>query len=301
MRSLFRIWQVALAECAGAVRSRRALVILVLYLLSAVFCMMGTITMLGKMESELAKVLQLPESERTGVVSVTLWKSKPFNRIVRSVVGESPVLDDISGRHPVELIYAWFVFLCAPLLTVLLAGTRVSEDLRSGAVRYMLVRETRLEWSVGKFAGQTIMVGVALAASALGATVVAFCRLPSGTAASLLLPLLNWSLRAWVYSLAWIGLALGLSHLTRSPGRATAYGILAVGLFGALPPLLDFLHANAGWPAALTQVRMLVPAGAEMSLWRFSAAPLISGSFHLVTLGFVYLMAGAAVFGRSDV
>jgi hypothetical protein len=46
---------------------------------------------------------------------------------------------------------------------------------------------------------------------------------------------------------------------------------------------------------------MLVPAGAEMSLWRFSAPPLVSGSFHLVTLGFVYLMAGAAVFGRSDV
>ena len=78
MKNLFRIGQVALADSAGAVRSRRALVILVLYLLSAVFCMMGTITMLGKMESELAKVLQLPESERTGVVSVTLWKSKPF-------------------------------------------------------------------------------------------------------------------------------------------------------------------------------------------------------------------------------
>ena len=301
MRSLRRIVQTALWEWGGAIRSRRALVLLLLYLASAVLCMNGTISILGKMEKELATMLQLPDSGETGVVSASLWKSKPFNRIVRSVVGESPVLDDISGRHPVELLYAWFVFLCAPLLVVLVAGTRISDDLRSGAVRYMLVRETRLEWSVGKYAGQTIMVGVALAASALGATAVAFCRLPSGTAASLLLPLLNWSLRAWVYSLAWIGLALGLSHLTRSPGRATAYGILAVGLFGALPPLLDFLHANAGWPAALTQVRMLVPAGAEMSLWRFSAAPLISGSFHLMTLGFVYLMAGAAVFGRSDV
>ena len=86
MKRLFRIGQVALAECAGAVRSRRALVILVLYLLSAVFCMMGTITMLGKMESELAKVLQLPESERTGVVSVTLWKSKPFQRMIKAGV-----------------------------------------------------------------------------------------------------------------------------------------------------------------------------------------------------------------------
>ena len=301
MRSVRCIVQTALWEWSGAIRSRRALVLLLLYLASAVLCMNGTISIFGKMEKELTAVLQLPDAGETGVVSASLWKSKPFNRIIRSVVGESPVLDDIFGRHPVELLYAWFVFFCAPLLAVLVAGTRIADDLQSGAVRYMLVRETRLEWSVGKFLGQTIMVGVALATSAAGATVVAFCRLPSGVAASLLVPMFNWGLRAWIYSLAWIGLALGLSHLTRSPGRATALGILAICLFGALPPILDFLHVHAGWPAAVTQVRMLVPAGAEMSLWRFSAPPLVSGSFHLVTLGFVYLMAGAAVFGRSDV
>lgn len=301
MRSLGRIWQTAIVEWGGAIRSRRALVLLVLYIASAVLCMNGTISVLGKMEKELATVLQLPSDGETGVVSASLWKSKPFNRIVRSVVGDSPVLDDISGRHPVELIYAWFVFLCAPLLTVLVSGTRISEDIRSGAVRYMLVRETRLEWSVGKYIGQAIMIALALAASAIGAEVVALCRLPYGMATSLFAPLVGWGVRAWVYSLAWLGLALGISHLTRSSGRATAFGMLAACLFGALPPLMDFLHSVNGWPAMLTHVRMLVPAGAEMSLWRSSAVPLVSGSFHLVTLGLVYLMAGAAVFGRRDV
>ena len=301
MRALWHVWQTALGEWGGAIRSRRALVLLVLYLGASLLCMNGTISVLGRMEKELAVVLQLPDSDETGVVSASLWKSKPFNRLVRSVVGESPVLDDISGRHPVELIYAWFVFLCAPLLTVLVAGTRVSEDLRSGAVRYMLVRETRLEWSVGKYLGQALMIAVALVVSAMGAAVVAFCRLPSGTAVSLFLPLLNWGLRAWIYSLAWLGLALGLSHLTRSPGRATSLGIVAIGLLGALPPVMDFLHTFHGWPSFLTHLRGLVPAGAEMSLWRFSAVPLLSGSFHLVILGLTYLMAGAAFFCRRDV
>ena len=301
MRALWHVWQTALGEWGGAIRSRRALVLLVLYLGASLLCMNGTISVLGRMEKELAVVLQLPDSDETGVVSASLWKSKPFNRLVRSVVGESPVLDDISGRHPVELIYAWFVFLCAPLLAVLVAGTRVSEDLRSGAVRYMLVRETRLEWSVGKYLGQALMIAVALVVSAMGAAVVAFCRLPSGTAVSLFLPLLNWGLRAWIYSLAWLGLALGLSHLTRSPGRATSLGIVAIGLLGALPPVMDFLHTFQGWPSFLTHLRMLVPAGAEMSLWRFSPVPLISGSFHLVILGLTYLMAGAAFFCRRDV
>ncbi len=301
MRAIRCIWRTAISEWGGAIRSRRALVLLLLYLASAVLCMNGTISVLGRMEKELASMLQLPDAGETGVVAASLWKSKPFNRAVRSVVGDSPVLQDISGRHPVELLYAWFVFFCAPILTVLVAGTRISEDIRSGAVRYMLVRETRLEWSLGKFIGQALMIAMALVASALGATAVAFCRLPAGTAASLFLPMLNWGLRAWVYSLAWLGLALGLSHLTRSPSRATAFGIIAICLFGALPPLTEFLHTTAGWPAALTHVRMLVPAGAEMSLWRFSPVPLAVGSFHLITLGLTYLMAGAAFFCRRDV
>ena len=226
MRAIRCIWHTAAGEWGSAIRSRRALVLLLLYLASAVLCMNGTISVLGKMEKELASILMLPDTGETGVVSASLWKSKPFNRMVRKAVGDSPVFDDISGRHPVELLYAWFAFLCAPILTVLVAGTRISDDLKSGAVRYMLVRETRLEWSLGKFAGQALMLAVALAVSSLGAAVVAFCRLPSGTAASLFLPMLNWALRAWVYSLAWLGLALGISHLTRSPNRATALGIL---------------------------------------------------------------------------
>lgn len=301
MRSLARIWQTTLWEWGGAIRSRRALVIILLYLASAVLCMNGSISVLGRMERELATVLQLPDTGNTGVVSASLWRSKPFNKMVKSVVGEGPVLDDISGRHPVELLYAWFAFLCAPLLAVLVCGTRVSDDLRSGAVRYMLVRESRLEWSLGKFTGQTLMVAVALAASSLGAAAVAFCRLSPSVAAELFLPMLNWGMRAWIFSLAWIGLALGLSHLTRSPGRSTSFGIFAICLFHAIPPLLKFFHSRFGWHDAVLHAEMLLPSGAESSLWRFDVVPVVAGSFHLLLLGLVYLMVGAAVFSRRDV
>lgn len=300
MRSLKRIWQTALCEWGGAIRSRRALVILLLYLASAVLCMNGTISVLGKMESELATVLQLPPSEETGVVSESLWKSKMFKQMVSKAVGNSLVFEDISKRHPVELLYAWFVFLCAPLLVVLVSGTRVSDDLRTGAVRYMLVRVTRLEWSLGKYFGQALMIVCALAVSALGAWVVTWFRLPGAIAAKMLLPMLEWGVRAWFYSLAWLGLALGLSHLTRSSGRATAMGILAMCLFSALPPLLGLLQSHYGWPGWVLEVEQLMPSGPKLDLWRSSFTPIASGAFHLLTLGFVYLMAGAAVFGRRD-
>jgi ABC-type transport system involved in multi-copper enzyme maturation permease subunit len=301
MKCLARIWQTALWEWGGAIRSRRALVILLLYLASAVLCMNGSISVLGKMEKELAAVLQLPDSENTGVVSASLWRSKPFNKMVKAVVGEGPVLDDISGRHPVELLYAWFAFLCAPLLAVLVCGTRISDDLRSGSVRYMLVRESRIEWSFGKFIGQTLMVAVALAASSFGAAAVAFCRLSPSIATELFLPMLDWGFRAWIYSLAWIGLALGISHLTRSPGKATAFGIFAICVMGMLPPLLKFGCSAFGWPESLLQIETVLPSGPESSMWRSDVVPVVTGSFHLLLLGLVYLSAGVAVFSRRDV
>lgn len=299
MKSLFRIGQVAFAECAGAVRSRRALVILVLYLLSAVFCMMGTITMLGKMEAELATVLQLPESEKTGVVSVTLWKSKPFQRMIKAGVKNDLVYNDIAGRHPAELVYAWFAFMCAPLLAVLVAGNRVADDLRSGAVRYSLVRVTRLEWTFGKYAGQVLMVALALAASAVGAWLVAVFRLSGVGLFDLLPAMFGWGFRAGLYALAWLGLALGVSHVTRSGSRATALGLLAVALCAAWPGILKFVDWRLGCPW-LYHFDAIVPASAELSLWRRGFVPLFTGGAHLLALGLAYLMLGHAIFVRRD-
>ena len=300
MRIFSAIGQVAVFEWSSAIKSRRALVIILLYLVAAVSCMNGTISLLGKMETELKTVLQLPASSETGIVSEALWKSKPFQRMVSKSVGNGAAYDDLAKRHPVELLYAWFVFMCAPLLVMLVSSTRAADDLKSGAVRYLIVRVSRGEWTLGKYAGQAMMLAIALLVSALGAWIVTLCRLPGATAVRLLTPLLGWGMKAWIYTLAWLGLALGISHMTRSPARATAFGIIAVALFTALPALFDALHTHAHWPAALTHIRMLVPRGAEMKLWRTAAAPFTAGVFHLLILSFTYLSLGAATFARRD-
>ena len=287
MRGLKSIVQTALCEWENALRSRRALVLLLLYLAAAVLCMNGTISVLGKMETELVRVLKLPDSGQTGVVSETLWKSKAFRNMVATAVDDRLVFEDISRRHPVELLYAWFAFLCAPILVVLVSGTRVADDLRTGVARYMLMRVTRLEWSLGKYVGQALMIMCALAVSAFGAWCVALYRLPTATAVRLLPPMLCWGVSAWFYSLAWLGIALGLSHLTRSGMRATAFGILAIGACEVLPHFFP-------------EVEQVVPSGPRLGLWRTSFTPQAVAAFHLLMVGLTYLTAGAAVFGRRD-
>ncbi len=299
MTALAKIRQIAMAECAGAVRSRRALVTMFLYLVLSVLSMNGTISAMGRMERELVTALRLPESERTGIVSATLWKSEPFRRMIRKGVGDE-VYDDIAGRHPVELFYAWLVFAFVPLLAVMVAGNRISDDLRSGSARYMLVRATRAEWAAGKFLGQILMTALALAVSAIGAWVVALFRLSGVGAAALLSGMLGWGLRALVYSVAWLGVALGISQTTHSGSRATAFGIVAVFAFLVLTQLLARWGKADDWRAVLENFDVLIPYSPRMLLWRRGMAPLVAGAGHFLALGAFYFSLGHVVLARRD-
>ena len=77
-------------------------------------------------------------------------------------------------------------------------------------------------------------------------------------------------------------------------------GVLFMFLFAALPGTLRLLVEQCHWPQAVLHLEVLVPSYAEHSLWRNSPVALAVASFHLATLGFMYLMAGAAVFARRD-
>lgn len=300
--SFRRLLQSALFELFDAVRSRRAIVLVILYLALSLLTMGGTITALGKMEDQLADTLGIEKVEgRSGIVSATLWKSKSFQRIVRHTVENTLVYDDIAGRHPAELLYGWIVFFFVPLLTVLFASNRVAGDVRSGAVRYMLTRVTRLEWSLGKYLGNAVLILAGLLVGAVGAWLVAAWKLSGADIPALLPAMLGWSFRAWALSLAWLGLALGVSHLFHSPGKADGLAMVLLLVWSAVPGLLGLVARFTEWGDRLLVLRDLFPAAVEGGLWRTSLAPVATSAVWLLALGLLYLSVGMAVFARRDV
>ena len=296
-----RTIRVALFELAAAVRTRRAIVLVALYLAWSLLGMSGAITALGKMEDRLAEILQVEKVEgKSGVVSAALWKSKPFQQLVRSVVGDSLVYDDIVGKHPAELIYAWIVFLAVPLLTVLVATRRVAEEVKSGAAKYMLLRVTRLEWTLGKYLGIALLMLVGLLIGAVAAWIVAAFRLSGADIPALLPAMIVWSVKAWFLSLAWLGLALGVSHLFKSGAKADAVAILLMIAFSVVPAILKGFGSAWLGGKLLVLVR-LFPSSVDAALWRSSFLPVAASATWLVMLGLLYLSVGHAVFARRDV
>ena len=299
--SLARVGRIAAMEWGLAVRSRRAMVMTLLFLAVAAGVMYLTITSFMAIEREVLSSLSLPTDGAPGSAMMTLWKSKPFVRFVEHVSGGSLVFADIRGRHPILLVYAIFLFHVVPLLTLLVSSSRVADDIRSGAARYWLVRVTRTEWSLGKFLGEALMLASAMVVGALAAWGVVLARLPFADGLTMLPGIVDWTLRAWVYAFAWLGLFLGLSHLVKSGGKATALCILALLGAAAWEPMLDNLAENVagfGWASHLDA---LVPNSSWTLLWRRSVPAVLEGSVRLASLAFFYLALGATVFRRRDI
>ncbi len=296
-----RALEMARFELAAALRTKRAIALVAIYLVVSLFGMNSTITVLGKMEDQLAGILHVETVEgKSGVVSAALWKSRPFQKIAHSVVGDSLVYDDIVGRHPAELIYAWMVFLCVPFLSILASCRRVADDVSSGAAKFVLLRVTRLQWTVGKFLGQSFLILSGLILGALGAWCVAAFRLSGADIPALLPAMILWSFKAWFLSLAWLGVALGISHLSTSGSKAQTLSLGLLVAFAIAPRVLK-LYADTVVGAKLQVLKMLFPSVMEDALWRASPGPVAAGAVWLLAIGLMWLSFGHLIFTRRDV
>ena len=73
-------------------------------------------------------------------------------------------------------------------------------------------RASRPAWCLGKFLGQTLMVLAALTLSGLGAWCLMSFRLMGMNHLAVVGGMAIYSWKAWIYSLAFMGLALGISQ-----------------------------------------------------------------------------------------
>lgn len=296
MRQTLRI---ALNEWADALRSRRALAVLLLYVAVAALTMNGLLSIIVRLEKDLSGLLGLSADPAPGAVVDALWNSARFRGIVAGAMGSEEIARELVGVSPVALAFAGLAFFYTPLLVALLAPARIAEELASGSVRYVAVRASRLAWTLGKLLGQALLVGAGLGVSALAAWAVATYRLPAANTAVAGAGIFAWTLRVWVYAFAFLGLTLGVGLLTRSPGKALAFSVLALVAVAVIAALGR--HYTAPWFRGIgPALRAITPLEWRGGLWRRSAAHLAPSAAALLSLGLCYLLAAYAAFRRRD-
>ena len=172
--------------------------------------------------------------------------------------------------------------------------------MKSGAAKYVLLRITRLQWTLGKYLGQAFLILAGLLVGAVGAWCVAAFRLSGADIPALLPAMILWSIKAWFLSLAWLGVALGISHVSGTGAKAQMFSIGALVAFSIAPYVVK-LYADTVVGAKLQVLKSLFPSVVEDALWRASFAPVAAGAAWLVALGLMWLSFGHMVFAGRDV
>ena len=301
MTSVQRIVSVAAGELSEAVRSRRAVMTVIVFLAASALMMYGVTALVSLLEVEVARTLQLEPGSGTGSVANTLWKSVPFRRIVKGALKDPLLFEAVQHRHPLELLYAFFVFAYVPILAVLTAGGRLSEELESGAVRFQLLRVRRHEWVLGRWLGQCLLQLPALFMGALVAYVFLAWRMPQGDVLRLFPALCMWSFRAWFLLVSWLGLAMGVSMLTHSQTKASSWGFLLVVIFTILPRRMYVWAALGGVRGWLVHFADFFPVALTPGLWEPSWACCSAAALRLVLQSLFYLSIGYFFCSRRDV
>ena len=270
-----------------------------LYVAGSVAGTLLFVVVLQKIERQLAESLGVTVASGTGSVTATLWKSDGFRHMLTNLAGSESLAVTLLQVPPLALFYGWLSFTFTPALVMLTSTARISEEVWSGSARFVLFRASRLHWCLGKFAGQAIQILGALLLSAAGAWLVGLLRMksfePSATAWAMLL----FTLRAWVYSLTFLGLALAVSQWCAAPNLALAFGFFAMIGLAVLSGVSDHF-AGEGWRRVWDLVHVLTPGGHSTDLWWADAAHLLPACVFLAALAFTYLAAGYAWFVRRD-
>ncbi len=300
MSALRDAWIVASHEWLEAVRARRVLVLALLYVGGAAAGSILFIELLASIEAQLAKTLLVADPTKPGAMTQALLQSEQFRGVLNRLIRDPELTERLVTLPPLATFYGWLALSFLPVLVMLTSVESITQELSSGAARFSLLRTERLSWAVGKLFGQSALMLLSLVLGGLASLAVGMFRMhgidPVETATWMVLL----SLRAGVYGFAYVGIALGLSQLTKSVPVARALGLGALAVLAIVRELLrsDFVAEQA--PVVAGVFAWLLPRNHQLELWRPELVSRLPAMVMLLALGVSYFALGYLYRRRKD-
>lgn len=294
---------VARFELAEAVRSRLLLVMALLFVGAGALGAWGYARLIGAIEEKAAAALSAPATDKPGATVGRLREAQTYRDFLRFFLGDADKADYFARLPPIVVFYGWAAFLFTPWLLLLTSAETISSEVSSRAIRFSLLRTSRLSYALGKAAGQAlILVGV----TGLAAVVfffVAWARLASFEPGLTAFWLLSYWPRVILYNLPFLAWALLASMVTASANLARIVSLGGMVLMAILYGLTGarWLRQGPVSEAILDLLRYLTPFGHNSGLGYPPGGGLPSDVAVCVALTVLYFAAGYAVLARRDV
>ena len=286
------IYFVARLDLASALRSRRAIAALLLYVLAVLgatylFCL-------------LIQTVQETVGDAT-TISDALARDRRFRRLVEGLTGDKEIAERLITMPPLALFFGWLSVNFLPFLTVVNSSDAIASQVRTGESRFILFRSGRLPFALGTFVAHGLLMTIGLALGAVGSLVMGAMMLGVGTSLAATGPMFSIGAATWFYSFAYLGLAVGMSQLvdSASAARGLAFGAFFCLAIGA--GLLRVQYVAEMFPTPLLPVvKWFFPQAHSLDLWRLSFLGRLPAMASLFVLGVLYFLPGWMYFRRRD-
>lgn len=298
MTSLRDAWLIGRFEVLRAIRSWQALAIGALYLLVSAGFARGFVRGLQLMEGRLADSLGVPRTQYPGSMLADLAAEQDLRDLLSELLHDATLVDTVLAWPVMAVFHLWIGFALVPYLAATIAAESLSMDLRSRALRFELMRTGRLELVLGRFGGQAAITAGALVLACLGTWSVTMAYMVEQPPIALLAALLWLSIRAWAFSLPFVGLGVAASQWTASPAWARVLAMVGVTGTWAAWGVVGWAE-DGDWGPVFDVLATALPQGWLRALWQ-GGADWIAPCVFLAALGIATTGLGYVRFSRTD-
>lgn len=293
------IWLVARFELFRAIRTWRAVALIMLYAVAtagAGYLFAGAV---GLAERALAEQLGVAASQVPGSMMNDLMGSERMLEVLGAMVGDEDTAKRLSSVPLVAIFNLWLGFLLVPFFAASASAESIAIDMNNRALRFEALRTSRMELVLGRFLGQLILTALAGAA----AVFAMFGTVMWAMVIDHPLEVLGWlglfAIRTWCFAVPFVGFGVACSQWTTSAAWAR---VLAVGgtagswvLYGVAQWMLE-----ENWMPVVADVMLQVlPQGWIRSMWDPGWGWLMGGGA-VLGLGLMSVLLGFVRFWRRD-
>lgn len=248
-------WLIAMFDLRESIRTRRALVLALLYVLVASitsYIYVQVVNLAQEVTTHAIGELHDTGDKLAAAAAVGAAESTGYTGLLYVLAGgDANIAGHLATYPPMVMIFAWFSLGALPWLIALTSYDLVAGDLHLRTVRFVVLRTSRGAFVVGKLLSQVLLVALIAGLGMIPVLLIGSAYLPGFDIFANFLALL----RAWpilaLYAFAVLGPVACASQLVRGPGAARALALLllfGLWLFGlwalfAIPPFswLGFL------------------------------------------------------------
>lgn len=278
-----------------SLRSRKAIALICLYTIAALAGSALFIKLVNEVMMDLTK-------EFGAAATAKMLESEELVDFVKSRVvdGDEAVAREFLSVPPLALFYGWWASNLLPLVVVLTSADAISDPVASGGIRYAMFRASRIDWALGKLAGQTLLMAVGILIGGLAAFVLGAIMLDTFKAAPTFWWILVMCGRSLFYGFAYLGVALCASQLVRSNAAARALGIVLMFMVVVGGAIVQARFATAAAPELMKVVKQVFPNAHSITLFHPSLSTRLPSMIALTAIGAGFFALGFLRFSQRD-